>query len=206
MANVDAAYGFNYVGDRNGGFSQAKPYFIPASDSTAVFIGSPVKMAGSGSSPDGYPTVALAADTDKPVGVVVGVDQARGITAPNLKLYQTHRPASVGMFVYVIDNPEALFKIQADDDSATLAAADIGLNCGFTAESGDATFGRSTIELDTSDKATTSTLPLKIERIFPQSGNEAYVAQQQVLVSFNLHHYKTGYDTGATAEIGGLGV
>lgn len=205
MANVDASYGFNYLGDRNGGFSQGRTYYIPSTDSTAVFIGSPVKLAGSADAVNGYPTVALAADTDKPVGVVIGVDQVRDVADANFSLYRKHRVASVGMFVTVIDNPEALFKMQADDAGATLAAADIGLNCGFVAESGDAVTGRSTIELDTSDKAATSTLPLKIERILPQSGNEPFVAQQQVIVSFNKHQFKTSYDVGETAELGGLG-
>jgi hypothetical protein len=169
-------------------------------DSTAAFIGSPVKLAGDSDAKGGAPTVSVAADSDKPVGVIVAIDQWTGVSSPSYERY--HRPASIDMYVWVVDDPEALFVAQADD---AMTSADMGLNCGWVAESGSTTTGLSTVEIDTSDKATTSTLPLRLEKLYQIPGN-VFGANQKVVVSFNKHAYKTGYDTGATAEIGGLGV
>lgn len=201
MANKDDPRGFVCIGSRGNYMPVAKRYYMAAGNSAATFVGSPVRLEG-GADSFGVPTVDIAADTEKPVGVVVGVDQIRDVTDANFSLYRTHRPASVAMYVWVIDDPEALFVAQADD---ALAAADIGLNCGWTAESGNTVTGLSTVEVDSSDKATTSTLPLRIERLYQVPNNE-FGANQDVVVSFNIHAYKTGYDTGETQEIGGLGV
>lgn len=207
MANTDASFGFRYIKSMGNYVAQPNIYYIPSSDSTAVFINSPVKLAGSADSVNGIPTVALAADTDKPVGVVVGVEPIRDVANADINYYGAgHRPADKAMYVYVIDDPYAIFEIQADDAGSTLAAADIGLNCGFTAESGDTTTGLSTIELDTSDKAVDSTLPLKILRLGKKADNEPFSANQVVQVMFNKHQFKSEYDTGETAEQGGLGV
>lgn len=205
MANVDSAFGFKYVNSLGGYCVPARRYFIPSTDSTAVFVGDPVKLAGSADG-QGIATVAQAAAGDKVVGVVVGVDQVRDVGDANFSLYRTYRPASIGMYVWVIDDPNAIFEIQADDDSATLAATDIGLNADFIVGSGSTVNGVSGVELDTSTKATTSTLGLRIQGLVQRPDNEKFVANQKVLVMFNKHAYKTGYDTGATAEIGGLGV
>jgi hypothetical protein len=170
-------------------------------DSTAAFVGSVVKLAGSANADGDAPTVSVAADTDKPVGVIVGVDQVKDVADANFSLYRKHRPASVNMYVYVIDDPEALFEAQADE---ALTAADIGLNCGFVAESGNTTTGLSTIEVDSSDKAADSTLPLRLEGLAARPNN-VFGANQNVIVSFNKHAYKTSYDVGGSVEQGGLG-
>ena len=205
MANVDNAFGFRYINSLDGSCSPAKRYYIAAGDGTAVFKGDVVKLAG-GADTFGIPTVIQAAAGDKAVGVVVGVDQVRDVSDANFSLYRTYRPASVGMYVWVIDDPYAIFEVQADDVGSTLAATDIGLNADMIVAAGSTVNGTSGMELDTSTKATTSTLNFKIQGIVQRTGNEAFVANQNVLVMFNIHAYKTSYDTGATQELGGLGV
>lgn len=205
MANTDNAKGFRYVNSRGTNTSPVKRYYLPSGDSTATFVGDAVKLAGSADG-QGVPTIAQAAANDKVVGVVVGFDQIRGVSNADFNDRRTHRPASVAMYAFVIDDPEAIFAIQADDDSATLAAADIGLNADFIVGSGSTVTGYSGMELDTDSKATTSTLGLRIEGLVQRPDNEKFVANQEVLVSFNKHAYKTSYDVGGSAEQGGLGV
>jgi hypothetical protein len=206
MANTSTAKGFECIGSLGGVMPTPRRYYIPSTDGTAVFVGSPVKLAGSADADGIAPTVALATTSDKPVGVVVAVDQQTGVSDANFSLYRKHRPASVGMYVWVVDDPRAIFRIKCDDVGATVAAVDVGLNCDFTAESGDTVSGLSTIYFDSSNKATTSTLPLKLLRLDSRRSNQIGVANQDVIVMFNKHAYATGYDTGASAEIGGLGV
>ena len=204
MANLDNATGFKPLRLKSGA-AAPKPerYFL--TDSTAVFVGDAVKLAG-GADIFGVPTIAQAAQGDKPVGVVVGFDEVQGVTDANFSLSRTHRPASVDMYAFVVDDPDCIFEIQADDDTNTLAAVDIGLNADMIVAAGSTVTGLSGMELDSSTKATTSTLILRIHRIVQRPSNAAFVAQQKVEVMFNIHAYKTGYDTGATQEIGGLGV
>lgn len=205
MANIDSAKGFKYLHSLGNYMAPLKRYYLPAGDGTATFVGDLVKLGGSADG-QGIPTIAQAAQGDKPVGVIVGFDEVRDVTDANFSLYRTHRPASVAMYAWVVDDPNAIFEIQADDDTNTIAAADIGLNADIIVAAGDTVTGLSGMELDSSTKATTSTLILRIMGLVQRPSNEKFVANQKVQVMLNQHAYKTGYDTGATAEIGGLGV
>jgi len=55
-----------------------------------------------------------------------------------------------------------VYEIQEDADTTPLAAADIGLNISFTTTAGNTATGVSAMELDSSAKAVTATLPLRI--------------------------------------------
>src|SRR3990167_8022560 len=114
MANTDQVRGLRLVNSLSGRQPQIKRYFIPSTDSTAVFVGDLVKLAGSADS-YGVATVAQCAAGNPTLGVVVGVDQVKGVTTTNLNLYRTHRPASTAMYVWVCDDPAAVYEIQCDD-------------------------------------------------------------------------------------------
>lgn len=184
MANPDMAFGLRPVSDRSGRpyNGSARAYVVPASDGTALFIGDPVQLAGSADA-DGVPTItrATAAGGNYILGVVVGFEIDAAIRAAG------YRAASTLAKVLVCDDPEILFEIQADDDSATLAAADVGLNADLIIAAGSTTTRLSGAELDTSTKNTTATLQLKIEGVVADHQNEPFVANQRVLVSINLH-------------------
>ncbi|MEG9884106.1 MAG: hypothetical protein V6Z86_05730 [Hyphomicrobiales bacterium] len=98
------------------------------------------------------------------VGVVGGVDQING---------------------YVIDDPEIVFKIQAD---GPIALADVGSNAAIVQGAGSIANGNSTNALDQSSLATTSTLPLRILEIERSPENVAGDAFTDVLVKFNTGH------------------
>ena len=151
MANSDAAFGLRPVRDQAGGVynGAVNRYYVPDTDSTAIYIGGLVKLAGSGDA-DGIPSVTGNVSTgDGVVGVVVGVEP---VTHESL----IYRAASTERYVFVADDPNQLFEVQEDSDSATLAAADIGEVAdlvNFT--SGSTTSGLSSIEVN-SDTATAS--------------------------------------------------
>lgn len=204
MANVDAPRGFKLRADLMGYQPQIRTYYIPSGDGTAVFVGDAVKTPSSASADArGYPYVAQATASGSPGdgnaaairGVVVGVDQVRGMTSSTINLYRTHRPASTAMYVFVVDDPNAIFEIQADDVGATLAAADIGLNADIVVGSGDATTGMSGMELDTSSKGTTAGVQLKILGLVDAPDNELGVANQNVIVKINNHELAAGTGT-----------
>lgn len=185
MANLDRVNGFRPVKHRNGSpyNGQVTQYFIPSSDSTAVFVGDLVKLAG-GASTDGYSTVAQAAATNAVIGCVVGFRA----DPTNLDTPQ-YRAASTNRYVLVADSPDLIFEVQCDDVGSTLAAADVGLNADFTVAAGSTSTGASGMELDTSTKATTATLPLKIHSVVDRVDNELGSANQKVLVTINNHQF-----------------
>lgn len=183
MANLDRVNGFRPVKHKTGApyNGQTSLYFIPSSDSTAVFVGDMVKLAGSAST-DGYPTVAQAAAGDAIIGCVTGFV----VDPTNLNTPQ-YRAASTNRYVRVADARDLIFECQADDVGSTIAAADVGLNAELTVAAGSTTTGASGMELDSSTKATTATLALKIVGVVNRPDNELGSANQKVLVTINKH-------------------
>lgn len=188
MANANTPFGLRPVRHRNGApyNGAATRYFVPASDSTALFLGDPVILAGSADA-DGVATVAraTAAGGAYVLGVVVGVDPVDGAGAGG-RDSTTYRAASTARYVYVADDPDLLFEIQEDAVGGALAAADVGLNADLVAGTGSTITGLSAFQLDTSTKATTNTLQLRIHGFKVAPDNEIG-ANAKVLVSINLH-------------------
>lgn len=156
MANSDRPAGFKPVKHLLGGSwnGKANVYYIPSSDSTAMFIGDAVKSAGSASSDGKYPTVAQAAAGDAIRGVIIGFGEDPHIMIKPDNPYRTHRPASTAMYCLVVDDPFVIFEIQEDSDSNTIAATMVGLSTDIVVGSGSTTTGKSGMELDSSDTGT----------------------------------------------------
>lgn len=196
MANVNGAFGLQLFEDNS--LTPLETCFIPSSDGTAVFVGDAVKLAGSAGNIVGGPkkaTVAQCAATDPIYGVVVGFHQHTVTTG--MDLGRRHRPASTAMYVLVKPaNHQDVYRIQADDDSATLAVTDVGLNADLIVGSGNATTGMSAMQLDTSTKATTPGLQVKIIGFDDRPSNQVGVANQDVLVRINQS--VLGNDAGTT--------
>lgn len=191
MANVSRVNGLRPVKHLNGSpyNGQANWYFIPSTDSTAVFLGDPVKLAGSASA-DGYPTVAQAAASNVALGVVVGFKPDP--TNLNVPIY---RAASTNRYVLVADAPDIVYEVQSN---GTTVAADVGLNANITVGAGSTTTGASGVQLDDASKATTATLPLKIIGFVDRIDNDITSANAKVLVTINNHQYTSGTGTVGT--------
>lgn len=196
MANANTPFGLLPHRDASGRpfTGQGKLYYVPASDSTALFPGDPVILAGSADA-DGIPSVtrATAAGGNYLLGAVIAVEPTLGAGA-NGRDSTVYRAASTERYVFVADDPNTEFLIQEDAVGGALAAADVGLNADLVAGSGSTVYGQSAFQLDTSTKATTNTLQLKILGFAQKVGNEIG-ANAKVRVKINLHALMntTGY-------------
>jgi len=196
MANANTPFGLLPYRDSTGRpwTGAGKLYYVPASDSTALYPGDPVILAGSADA-DGIPSVtrATAAGGNYVLGSVIAVDPTLGAGA-NGRDSTVYRAASTERYVWVCDDPGAEFLIQEDAVGGALAAVDVGLNADLIAGAGSAIYGQSGWQLDTSTKATTNTLQLKILGFAQKVGNEIG-ANAKVRVRINLHAltYLTGF-------------
>lgn len=157
MANVDSRFGLKPIRHKsgapyNGAFNA---YYVPSTYGTALYKGDPVVKTGTSNtakvSAAGAGTFAIGTlpeinkatvgDANRVTGAIVGF-------APlPTDLGKAYNPASTARVVYVADDPDLIFEIQAD---GAIPAASIGLNAVFIAtHSGDTTTGLSGIELDT---------------------------------------------------------
>lgn len=189
MANANNPTGLNPVRDIYGRpwNGAVNHYALPTSDSTAVFIGDPVKLVGTSQviNQQVLPDVALAATTDVIVGVVVGFLAADRDSA-------LYRVASTQRIAIVCDNPDALFEIQDLSTGTPLTTAAIGLNVSFAAGAGGNTAtGISGIVLDNATEATTNTLALKIVGFPNRTDNDPADAEasKKLYVRINRHQY-----------------
>jgi len=115
MANADSPRGLVPVNALGGQYyGSVGTYFIPATDSTAMSVGDPVKYAGSADA-DGVPTVAVATAGDACCGVIVGFKADKDYDS------QTHRTASTARYALVADDPNQLFVVQEDSGGGALA-------------------------------------------------------------------------------------
>jgi hypothetical protein len=187
MANVDAPFGFNPVGSITGGpwNGQTRMYTIDSGDSTAVYIGDPVKLTGASTlNADGTVTanVIKAATTDVIVGVVTAV------------LFDTrdsliYRAASTTRRVLVADDPNTLFEIQEISTGTALTKDDVANNISFSAGTPSTVTGRSGAVLNNATEAGTNTLGLKIVGVANRPNNVVGDGATVFVVRINRHQY-----------------
>jgi hypothetical protein len=165
MANADVPAGLRPIRHRNGApyNGAVNIYYVPSSDSTAIFIGDAVKSAGSADA-NGVPSVAQVAAGNAVRGVVVGVVP---VTHESL----TYRAASTERYLLVADDPDLVFEVQEDSAGGALAVTDVGENADIVVGSGDTFTGKSAMELDSSSH-TASTAQLRILRLVNRADNE----------------------------------
>lgn len=178
MANTNVAFGLKPVRMADGSpFNGALDrFYVPASDATALYEGDPVVLAGSADAA-GVASVTRSAAAGTITGVVVGFEDPTSMTAG-------YRAASTAAYVLVAQGQDILFEIQEDAVGGAIAAADIGLNADIIVAAGNAYSKSSGVMLDTSTKATTATLPLRIRGLAQRPDNEMS-ANAKVLVTLN---------------------
>lgn len=209
MANTSKISGFRPVKSVVGGAHQGQGnvYAVLASDSTALFVGDPVKFDGS-SHTNGIASVTKATAGAAVLGVVVGIlpakfDPVSGtITAGSIALdTPVYRPASTFQYVLVNDDPNQVYEVEAvtgSNSSYAMLAADVGLNADLATVAGSTTTGTSAAALDMATKATTATLQWKIIGAVQRPDNEPTGNATKVLVKINNSHFGSG--TGATGQ------
>ena len=192
MPNLNTPFGLRPVGGIGGGVYSGKitQYSVPAGDATAIFVGDPVKLAGTSQIINGqvFSDVAQAATGNTMVGVVVGV---LADTRDSL----TYRAASTQRVLLVNDDPNAVFEIQQVTGGTALTANDVGLNANFVVAAGSTVTGYSGVTIDNTTEATTNTLDLKIVGMPNRADNDVGTAvgtgadASKFYVRINRHQY-----------------
>lgn len=180
MPNTSAAFGARPVRFRDGAPYQGEVtmYYIPSTDSNAMYVGDPVITAGSADAA-GVQTClkATAAGGAYLNGFIVGF-------VPNEIIPSNHRVASTNRYCLVADSRGYIFAIQEDAVGGALAATNVGQNCDLVSGSGSDYTGLSGWMLDSSTANTTNTLQMRIEGFDPNDFGTSY---QTVWCSINLH-------------------
>jgi hypothetical protein len=181
MANANTPFGFKPVkmhgsSPMSGGL---ETFYVPSTDGTALFMGDPVIKAGSADA-NGVATVTRSTAAGAISGIVVGF-----LPDPVTGVVPHYRAASTAAYVLCCTDPAQVYEVQEDAVGGALAAVDVGLNADFIIAAGSTYTGNSGTMLDTSTKATTAGLPLKILG-FVQRPDNVIGALAKVLVKINL--------------------
>jgi hypothetical protein len=184
MSNVDKAFGLRPIGNLSAtGAQKQYAYEIADDQSGAIFQGDLVTVF------DGFLVKFAPATHTAAVGVFNGcnyIDPSSG--KPTWKNYY---PGSVNItsgkiMAEVLDDPNQLFIIQADED---IVQADIGKNADIIGTGGSTVTGVSTMELDSSTVAKDAALNLKIVGLYDVPGNSLGTNFTVVVVKINEHLY-----------------
>jgi hypothetical protein len=183
MANIDKAFGLRPQGNLSatGGQKQFS-YEIADNQSGAIFQGDLVTVY------DGFLVQFDPATHTAAVGVFNGCNYVDPTTGK--PTFSNYYPGSVNITqgvisAEVLDDPNQLFTIQADED---IVQADIGKNADVVVGTGNTTTGVSAMELDSSTVANTAALNLKIVGFYSLPGNETGT-NAVVVVKINEHLY-----------------
>ena len=187
MANVDKAFGLSPYKGLNVGSAvqQANKYSInPSGYGTAIYQGDIVIFAG------GYINTAAVSSANI-VGVFSHVYYVATDGTPTYKNYYPASTTALGsgaIDVYVYDDPNQLFVVQADGASAVTC---IGRNADTEGIGGSSTTGVSTRELDSSSINTTQALQLKIVGVVQDDVNgDLGNDNANLVVQINEHAYR----------------
>lgn len=185
MANSNTPMGFKPVQSRNGSpyNGAVREYSFAAGDSTAAFIGDPVKLAGTSQVIDDitYADVVQGTAAATVIGVIVGF-KADSRDSLIYRAASTHRVA------FVADDPALLFEVQEVSTGTALTANDIGLNVNFVVAAGSTATGFSGVTLNNATEATTNTLDCQIMGLVSRADNEVGSAAKW-LVRLNNHQF-----------------
>jgi hypothetical protein len=184
MANVDKPFGMRPLGNLSAtGAQKQYAYRIATNQSGAIFQGDLVTVF------DGFLVRFNPATHDAAVGVFNGCNYVDPTTGkPTWKNYY---PGSVNVTqgvisAEVLDDPNQLFLIQADED---VEQADIGKNADVVMGTGNTVTGASAMELDSSTIAKTAALNVKIVGFYDSPDNTPGEDFVTVVVKINEHLY-----------------
>ena len=187
MANVDKAFGLRPYKGLNVGSAvqEANKYNVnPSGYGTSIFQGDLTIFNG------GYIERSAAGSANN-IGVLSHVFFTATDGTPTFKNFYTASTTALGggdIEVYIYDDPNQMFVIQADGASAVTC---IGRNADTDGIGGSTTTGVSTRELDSSTINTTQALQLKIMGVVQDDANGDLTADNaNLVVIINEHAYR----------------
>lgn len=193
---IDKTYGFKPVNRLDGlpyaGAIRQIP--IAAGYATAILNGDTVSVNTSG-----YLIAKTATNSGDSVGVLVGCSYINSSGQPVAgQYYPASQSTSTALaFGFVVDDPNAVFRVCATTAGSTTPAAYdrsiVGSNVPMVAGAGSTTTGDSAYGIDGSAAATTNTLPIRVIDVVPDTAtgpaNASATTYYEFLVKFNLHQY-----------------
>jgi len=184
MASTAAPYGLRPVNLIGGQPYAGSTRLIKINNAYAanIFYGQPVSINAAGV------VVAETGTTTIAATGVVGVFVGCTFTDPNLKykIFKQYWPTgtvATDAFAYVVDDPDVVMQVQADD---TVPQTALGINIGFSTFSGDTATGNSETSADVASLATTATLPLRIVGFVDGPESAVGDAYTDLLVKWNM--------------------
>lgn len=183
--------------------SSTRMYKMKANDTGPIFYGDPVIIVSSGSdrgliqrfNTTTTTTTVTAAATM--IGVFLGCKYTDPVSLrPEWKQFYPGSINASDIYAFVLDDPDALFEVQAD---ATIAQTRLGCNASLiqTAANSTAT-GSSGVALQASSVASTATLPLRIVDFVQSPDNAVGDTYTRVIVRLNTHALRTTTGTAAS--------
>jgi len=187
---VSAPYGLKPINSIDG-----KPYAgafrqipVAASFGTAIFFGDTVQIDSTG---------YLIKSTSTNAGTIVGVCVGGSYVNSSGQLVQSqYIPASISTssnyaYAYVIDDQQALFKVAVVTSGTTMgtaARADVGSNVALVLNAGSTTTGDSAFAVTLTGAGTTSTIPIRVIDVVPETATAADT-YTELLVKINALQY-----------------
>ena len=167
---------------------------IAAAYATAILNGDTVKV-----DTNGYLVANTTSNSGDSVGVLVGCQyvNSSGQTVQG-QYYPAATSTSTALaFGYVVDDPNALFKVVATSGQTTtptaFSRALVGANVALSINTGSTNTGDSYYGIDGASAGTTATLPIRVIDVVPDtatgSRNSTSTTYYEFLVKFNLHQY-----------------
>lgn len=202
MANVQSPFGFRYVRLLNGAQPNYKvtTRYIAFNNANKIAKGDPVKMLSTG-------VIDLATPGAQIAGIFIGCKyydptQNRTVwfpqwTAPSNLInpsgsfspYYGNNAAAVE--AQIIDDPWAVFEVQAGGSSTAIAIGNVQNNISFGGQGAANSAGISTAFADQTTIATTAGLPFRIVGLSQKIGNDNSSGFNTIEVTLNNSDYKT---------------
>ena len=193
---VSKTYGFKPVNRLDGLPYAGAIRQIPVSPAyaTAILNGDTVAIDTSGNI-----IAKTTTNSGDSVGVLVGCQyvNSNGQTVQG-QYYPASASTSTAMaFAYVVDDPNAVFKVVATNGQTTaptaFTRAIVGANVAISVATGNTTTGDSYYGIDGTSANTTNTLPVRVIDVVPDTATGqpgvAATTYYEFLVKFNLHQY-----------------
>ena len=193
---VDKTYGLKPVNRLDGlpyaGAIRQIP--IAAAYATAILNGDTVKV-----DTNGYLVANTTSNSGDSVGVLVGCAYTNSSGQPvQGQYYPAAQSTSTALaFGYVVDDPNAVFKVVASSGQTTVPTAYsralVGANVALSVNTGSTITGDSYYGIDGASAGTTATLPVRVVDVVPDTATGPATATAttyyEFLVKFNLHQY-----------------
>ena len=190
MSATAAPFGLRPIGSVGGYTPQIRQYPILSSESTRICYGDVVKLTDAGS------TTTIQKDTGTTTATPIGIFMGCRFIDLNFSQQWSGAANTEGM-AYVMDDPTALFTIQAD---ATVNDDDLAANAALVQGTSSSTLSISRVSLDISTAATTNTLPIRIvDWLGGYDGDEKGTAFPIMVCRFNAGHQLSLIASGSTS-------